>query len=422
MQQSAFIQQLKQNLQQGFNLDELHTLCADLGIDKDELPTTKTPLIEALLARLQRQQRLEDLLDLGKQTRPELDWPQSHKQRLNELKNDLGAKITEIPPDLFADVVQFIKQVEQDGITPQNQALYMTLEMFIQGHVPADKFHTVWQQQVQIHQNQPTEQDYQRLKEQLHYGEVVLFLGADLSKNCFQQLADEEDYADFDDTLPALCEYIETQGRQSLLRKFKSLYQQTPTGKDLYQLLAQIKQPLLIISSNYDDSLEQAFLTQQKPYYRITHSLDYAQAGQLLVQENTQASEVYDSEKLSNLAPLAQGFSVIYKIRGCFDQIADDLILSEQDYFRFARYVDAVIPDYISNQIKMRSLWFLGQLADNWENRLFIQAINNRRNRTGRALAVLPETNRFSQAYWKARNVDIEPLALPTFMDRIKHG
>ena len=67
------IQSLSQILGEGFNLDELHNLCFQLDIDEEELPSTKTPFINALLEHLYRHKLIPQLLKKGRGLRDRLD-------------------------------------------------------------------------------------------------------------------------------------------------------------------------------------------------------------------------------------------------------------------------------------------------------------------------------------------------------------
>ena len=59
-----------------YDVEELRTLCFQLGIAYDDLPgTTKSGRARELLLFLQRRQRLPELVDRGKRERPEIPWP-----------------------------------------------------------------------------------------------------------------------------------------------------------------------------------------------------------------------------------------------------------------------------------------------------------------------------------------------------------
>ncbi len=57
-----------------FNLDGLHDLAFELGIDKDNLPTRKKSFARELIQNLKKQQRLHELVELCRRERPNIEW------------------------------------------------------------------------------------------------------------------------------------------------------------------------------------------------------------------------------------------------------------------------------------------------------------------------------------------------------------
>jgi Tfp pilus assembly protein PilF len=67
--------QLRRNVAEHFNESELRTLCFDLEVDYDELAgRAKSEKAAELVAHLERRGRLPELVELGKQLRPNLAW------------------------------------------------------------------------------------------------------------------------------------------------------------------------------------------------------------------------------------------------------------------------------------------------------------------------------------------------------------
>ena len=68
--------QLRQGLVEAFNGDELETLCADIGVDYENLEgNAKEAKARELIAFLLRRGQLQALLDYCTQHRPEYSWP-----------------------------------------------------------------------------------------------------------------------------------------------------------------------------------------------------------------------------------------------------------------------------------------------------------------------------------------------------------
>jgi hypothetical protein len=223
---------------------------------------------------------------------------------------------------------------------------------------------------------------------------------------------------------------MEGDGRQTLVRKVGDIQSESPAEDDsadkaLYELLGGLTQPLLVISATYGSELCDAFHARNKPFKILSHARgsEPGAGGNVLIQDGAGgAPQPCTAEQLSELAPLENGFSLIYKIRGCFSFIAatpssDTLTLSEGDYFRFAKDLDKLIPDYLARQLKGRSLWFFGQYPDTWDERLLIQAVRDKG--PGSALAIHPGADPFAEVYWKSRNIDLCRLEPKDFIAKL---
>lgn len=69
---------LRQNLDQGFSVEELTSLCFDLGVDPQDIPGReqgKDYWIEQIILYCERRNLVADLRDRAAQARPALDWP-----------------------------------------------------------------------------------------------------------------------------------------------------------------------------------------------------------------------------------------------------------------------------------------------------------------------------------------------------------
>ena len=61
-----------------FDVEELRTLCDDLGIAHDDLGAEgRTAMARELIAYLERRGRLPELIGLCRERRPHVDWPQA---------------------------------------------------------------------------------------------------------------------------------------------------------------------------------------------------------------------------------------------------------------------------------------------------------------------------------------------------------
>ena len=65
---------LRKLMVQKLDANEVDDICFDLGIDKDDLSSTRRAKIRELLLRLHKTNRLSDLRDLLTSDRPDVDW------------------------------------------------------------------------------------------------------------------------------------------------------------------------------------------------------------------------------------------------------------------------------------------------------------------------------------------------------------
>lgn len=71
---AQYLAQLRQNLVESFNKDELRTLCFDLGIEHEDLPETKNGMARELVAYCKRTGHVPELVRKCKESRSEVVW------------------------------------------------------------------------------------------------------------------------------------------------------------------------------------------------------------------------------------------------------------------------------------------------------------------------------------------------------------
>jgi hypothetical protein len=203
------------------------------------------------------------------------------------------------------------------------------------------------------------------------------------------------------------------------------------TSNPLCQLLAAIREPLLIVSASQDTLLENAFAAAKKRCLVVSSVVtpmpDF-HPGQILLRysDREQPEEARLGEDLSRLSPLENGYSVVFKIRGeCPSPQAlgprdlSSLVLTERSLFAFARHVDKLIPSYLSRHLATRGFWFLGFEPRHWEDRLVAGSILEARRSLEPASVVGREAVGFEATYWSSRGVRRFPVDLPDFVTRL---
>ncbi|TXH59800.1 MAG: hypothetical protein E6Q84_05735 [Thiothrix sp.] len=197
--------------------------------------------------------------------------------------------------------------------------------------------------------------------------------------------------------------------------------------KEVY-LLAKIHEPLILISSAYDDVLECSFDKAGKRYIELTslvNRYDQYDIGHLVVRYSDRAKpEIYRpiEEEISRFRWYEEGYSLIFKIRGtCSSSKAEheyqreSLTVTESDYFTFARYAEKMIPSYLAKHFKHKGFLFLGFSPKSWEERLLVNALLERRKNVypkDPAYTVSTCQDPLEAAYWLGQQVQQHDMDL----------
>ncbi len=362
-------------------------------------------------------------------------------QRLTDYPRQLSRRLSEIKP-IFQTVVTRLRQMGETGVV--DKAVVDIVDDFLQGNLLADDFMEVWRALTTA--GATDELDYWALADRLKRGEIVLFLGSDIPRllhieapipeTMISALAQRANYQNYSGSLSMLAEYYQMTdyGRLSLVQHLEAIIATTAPEISLYRLLAKIDLPLVLISVNYDMYLEQQLQQSGRKYALISSVIcatSEREIGSVVVQySDRETSEFLRLEQeLSSLKLIEEGYSLIYKIRGyCSSQSHrttyqhNILTLAEENYFTFARHPDKLIPNYVVKQFAARGLFFLGYSPHNWEDRLLVNAILDRRRQQqgGPARVITQESDPFVRAYWDFRGVHRYDIELSEFVRKLE--
>ncbi len=363
-------------------------------------------------------------------------------QRLTDTFKQLTRRLNEIKP-IYQTVITRLRQMGETGVVGED--MVGIVDDFLQGNLSADDFMEAWR--VLTTAGARDEPDYRALADRLKRGEIVLFLGSDIPRlpdsgapipeTMIPALAQQANYQNYSGSLSMLAEYYQMKpeyGRSSLVRQLEAIIATTAPEISLYRLLAKIEQPLVLISVNYDMYLEQQLQQSGRKYALISSVISgtpECEIGSVVVQySDRETSEFLRLEQeLSGLKLIEDGYSLIYKIRGyCSSQSHRTayqhhiLTLAEENYFTFARHLDKLIPNYMVKQFAARGLFFLGYSPHNWEDRLLVNAILDKRRHQQYepAHVITQESDPFVCAYWNFRGVHRYEIELSEFVRKLE--
>ena len=147
-----------------------------------------------------------------------------------------------------------------------------------------------------------------------------------------------------------------------------------------HRVLAKVKEPMLIVTTNYDMLMEQALLEAGRTDFDIVvPSTNRSAANAMLVQKGFGANPLFpknDMEFRDMIDPSKR--TVIFKMHGSVfpDPKFDSFVITEDDYVSFLARMTAtsrIIPPILEDHFRGRSFLFLGYGLRDWNLRLLLQ-------------------------------------------------
>lgn len=315
---------------------------------------------------------------------------------------------------------------------------------------------------------------FRRIARDLHQGSIVPFLGAGASAcnrppqgkwkegvttfpplggELAEYLASDGSFPDAEERnrrdLPRVASYyehvaVDRIGLREILRDvFKAKFR---PGR-LHRYLASITRPLLIITTNYDNLLEQAFEDTNRPFHLVVHPTDdVTLAGSVLWRKP--CTDQFEAFAPNELPLSLRDTAIIYKMHGHCDRgkLANDhFLITEEDYVEFlARMTTgAAVPARFKMILRQSRLLFLGYGLRDWNFRILLHNLRTkRRTNVGDEDAEVEqegtETERESQKgtrrfwaiqyrptvverkLWEAQNVSIYDMDLDEFVAKLE--
>lgn len=214
-------------------------------------------------------------------------------------------------------------------------------------------------------------------------------------------------------------------GRRPLHRTLRTVFApRSVAPMALHRWLAGIQVPLLIVTTNYDDLIEQAFDEAGKPYDLVVHTTDPAIGDRVLwwphgVEEPQLACPTELDIRL-DLTP------VIYKMHGGIDRSLasrDQYVVTEDDYIDFLTRLTAhtAVPSIFAEPFQSRHFLFLGYGLRDWNLRVVLHRVQKDLHRAGdlTSWAIDAQPSALEQRFWQKRGVEVVTMTIADFLGEI---
>jgi hypothetical protein len=299
---------------------------------------------------------------------------------------------------------------------------------------------------------------YTWIRDELHAGRVIPFLGAGASfgprnpgkipwrqqkpdqtwemsylptaSELAQCFSDEANFPkDESRELTKVTQYFSTViGRTPLQRRLHEIFSFAQAPGKLHEYLAEAAaaHPLLIVTTNYDDLVERAFDKVNRPYDTVVHVTRQSSAS-VLWQPHGGAPQQVLAKKLD--IDISKT-SVIYKIHGAIDRAAGQpnahYVITEDDYVDFLATMTrgVAIPSIFAKPFQERPFLFLGYGLYDWNLRVVLNKIDRELRRPGdiQSWAVEAQVKSLEKSLWIKRNVTVyDNLAIDDFVESLRN-
>jgi hypothetical protein len=244
-----------------------------------------------------------------------------------------------------------------------------------------------------------------------------------------------QDPQDIDDLAKVASYYAIVSGRRSLRDRLHEVFGYEFTCGPLHHYLASIPTPLLIVATNYDTFIEQAFLAANKPYDLVIHPAerkDFANAVWWWPHGAPEPVVVPPNELDIDLDKT----TVIYKMHGTIQHKTDkwdSFVITEEDYVDFVSRMtaNAAVPSLFYEYFRTRSFLFLGYSLRDWNLRVVLKNLDRylgRRRGTSDddddeplpSWAIQYQPSELERRLWEKRNVNIFDMTLDDFVVKMQ--
>jgi hypothetical protein len=223
--------------------------------------------------------------------------------------------------------------------------------------------------------------------------------------------------------LSTVASYFEdSSNRKALRRRLRRVFSGAlHPCNSLHRLLAQIADKLVIVTTNYDTLLEQAFQEAGKPFDLAVYPADNDEVRNALLWWPHDAKEPRTIEpKLLDVDDIGQT-NLIYKIHGTVRHDAekwDSFVITEGDCIQFLSQMSSAVPPAFKEYFKDRAFLFLGYALRDWNMRVLLKQVSASRTASSptTSWAILNNSSTFEKKIWQQRHVDMFDVTLEEFV------
>jgi len=193
----------------------------------------------------------------------------------------------------------------------------------------------------------------------------------------------------------------------------------------LHRLLAALPSPQVVVTTNYDSLIEQAFDKVKKPYDMVIYPAERRPelVNSVLWWPYGETPRPAESNKLDEQLDL-RTTTVIFKMHGTrhpSDETYDHFVVTEDDYVEFLSRMTtgSAIPKIFYPHFRERSFLFLGYGLRDWNLRVLLRNLPKQTDEQLHSWAIKEAPSELERLLWLKRNVSIYDLNLDEFVTKL---
>lgn len=235
-------------------------------------------------------------------------------------------------------------------------------------------------------------------------------------------------------SLVRVAQYVDLKlGEQALYDDLRATFARPATPTAVHRLLAERAARCraagdsnpwpMIITTNYDDALEQAFEDVGEPYEVVSYAAARGGAGGFRHRlPNGRQRRITRPNTYRDFAPEQR--TVIVKLHGGIDrrdERSDSYVITEDHYISYmANDVAEGLPACLLRSLLQCHLLFLGYKLEDWNLRVFLFRIWSRRERDARSWAIQQDVNAIDRRFWQSHGVEVHGQDLTEWVEAMR--
>jgi class 3 adenylate cyclase len=207
---------------------------------------------------------------------------------------------------------------------------------------------------------------------------------------------------------------------------FDADYEPTPLHRYIASLPAMLRDKgyapryPLVVTTNYDDALERAFVAASEPFDLVAYAAEGEQRGKFIhFPPDGEACVIERPNEYRGLS-LDQR-SVILKIHGAVDRreaLWDSFVITEDHYINYLTRTDisSLLPVTLAAKLRKSHFLFLGYSLRDWNLRVILHRIWGEQKLTYKSWAILEKLELMEKDFWRSREVDVFTIPLDAYV------